>query len=282
MSIKDKIFEHKPIQELFAIVKNDFRKFDAEGLIDEGTLIKTVQWCNDRLGMPIREIREIATNVAEFKAALPLDFEKLYYVCALQVSNTMTTSMVNPWDNNVDQDIIYEASLDRESLGCVENYMVKVNRLTNTTIHNYGSWVQLDVGKASAKNCHIDCPNKKKTGKYTVEIAEDHIDTPFRAGTLYVVYIGMMKDVEGNITFPFHPLITPFYEWTIKEKILTDAIFNSDSTGLGELLNLAKQERAKAWLDAYNFTNERSYGEHVEAQRKKELRWYGQYFKYFQ
>src|SRR5687768_2719716 len=124
--INNKIFEHRPVEELFAIVKNDFKKFDAEGLIDEGTLIKTAMWCNEKMGIPIREIREIAIPVVDFKAELPLDFEKLYYICGLKATNTHVTTNVNPFDNNVDQDIIYNAHLDRESLGCVDNYRVIV------------------------------------------------------------------------------------------------------------------------------------------------------------
>jgi hypothetical protein len=92
----------------------------------------------------------------------------------------------------------------------------------------------------------------------------------------------MMKDKEGNITFPFHPLITPYYEWTIKEKVVSDAIFNSDASNLGEIFKLAQQERLKAWLDAYDFTTSKSYGEYVAMQRKKELQWYHQWFRYFQ
>ncbi len=280
--IKDKTFEHRPISQLMSIVKNDFDKLNSEGLIDEGKLVKTVMYCNDKLGLPIREVRQIAVEVNEYKAPLPLDFEKLYYVAALQVSNTMVSSQRNPWDNTFDQDIIYEASLDRESLGCVDNYTVQVNRLTNTTVHNYGSWVQLDVSPSSEKFCQIDCPNKRKKGRYTVEIHDDHIETPFRAGTLYIMYIGMMKDYEGNITFPFHPMITPYYEWSIKERILQNAIFNSDQANLGELYKVAQQERVKSWLDAFNFTTERSYGEYVNARRKRELGWYNEHFKYFQ
>ncbi len=279
--VNEKIFDHRPISELLSIVKNDFRKFDQEGLIDDGTIVKAVMACNDRLGIPIREIREAAIPVVNFKAKMPLDFEKLYYVCALQSTNTLIHQQTNPFDNNVDQDIIYEAHLDRESLGCVDNYQVTVNRLTNTTIHQYGSWVQLEVNGPD-KFCHIDCPNKRKKGKYAVTIHEDHIDCPFRAGTLYLVYIGSMKDSEGNITFPFHPLITPYYEWVIKEKVIMDAIFNSDGTGLGELLKLAQLERAKAWIDAFNITMEPGFGELVKMQRKKELQWYNQWFKYFQ
>lgn len=281
MNINNKTFSHKPINELIAIVRNDFRKFDQEGLIDEGTLVKTVMYCNQKLGLPIHQIREVAIPVDEFKAKLPLDFEKLYYVCALHATNTMIHSQRNPFDNNFDQDIIYEANLDRESLGNVENYQVIVNRITNTTVHQHGSWVTLDVNK-SDEFCHIDCPNKKKRGKYSITIKDGHIDCPFRSGTLYLMYIGMMKDDQGNITFPFHPLITPYYEWAIKEKIVSDAIFNSDGTNLGDLFKLAQQERGKAWLEAFNFTVDRGYGEFVTAQRKKELQWYNSYFKWFQ
>lgn len=281
MSINGKIFEHRPIEELFAIVKNDFSKFDNEGLIDEGTMIKTVMWCNEKLGIPIREIREVAIPVVDFKGELPLDFEKLYYICGLRATGTHVTENVNPFDNNVDQDIIYDAHLDRESLGCVDNYRVIIKRQTNTTIHNYGTWVQLDV-RGSDKHCHIDCPNKRKRGRYTIELKDDHIETPFKSGLLYMMYVGMMKDTEGNITFPFHPMITPWYEWVLKEKVITDAIFNSDAPDLGTKLQLAQQEKVKCWLDAYNITMEKSYGEYVQAQRKKELGWYSTYFKHFQ
>lgn len=280
-NINNKVFSHRPIHELMAIVKNDFRKFDSEGLIDDGTLVKTVMYCNERLGIPIREIREAAIPVSDFKAHLPLDFEKLYYVCALQATNTMVTDMVNPFDNSVDQDIVYEASLDRESLGCVQNYSVTVKRLNTTTVHNHGSWVELDIS-GNSQSCHIDCPNKRKKGKYTISIKDDHIETPFRSGMLYIMYVGMMKDEEGNITFPFHPLITPYYEWSVKEKIVSDAIFNSDGSNLGELFKLAQLEKNKAWIDAFNFTTDKAYGEYVALQRKKELSWYNQYFKWFQ
>ncbi len=281
--INNKTFDHRPIGELMAIVKNDFSKFDNEGLIDEGRLIKTVMACNHRLGIGIREIREIAIVVNEFQAELPLDFEKLYYAAALEVSNSMVTSMRNPWDNSFDQDIIYEANLDRASLGCVDNYTVNVKRETQTTVHQHGSWIELNVDKSTANDfCHIDSPNKKGRGRYTIEIKDGKLETPFRTGTIYIMYIGTMMDHEGNITFPFHPIITPYYEWSLKEKILTDAVFNSDMANLGPLLEKAERERVKAWMDAFNFTTQRSYGEYVDAKKKRELGWYHEHFKYLQ
>lgn len=286
-AINDKLFDHRPVDQLMAIVKNDLRKFDQEGLIDEGVLIKTVKYCNEKLGIPIREVREIAIPVYDFKAKLPADFERLYYVCALNATNTLIHYNQSPFDNNFDADIVYDAHLDRESLGNAANYRVVIQKETNISVHNFGHWVHLDVGKGGDKYCHIGCPNLKHDrpfhrGRYTVELDGEHIHTPFRAGILFLVYIGMMKDANGNITFPFHPLITPFYEWSLKEKILSDAIFNSDIPNIGELFKLAQLERGKAWLEAFNFTTEKEYGGYVDLQRKKELKWYNEYFKYFQ
>lgn len=279
--INNKNIDHRPINELISIVKNDLKKFDLEGLIDDGNLIKSVMYCNDKLGLRLREIREIGLPVNDFKAKLPIDFEKIFFVCALQATNTKEITLTNPFDNNFDQDIIYEASLDRESLGCVDNYRVQIKRESKNVVYHYGNWVQLEVDPKS-NYCHIDCPNKRKKGKYKVEIDGEYIHTPFKSGTLYLVYIGSMMDENGNITFPFHPLITPYYEWVLKESILTNAIFNSDSPNLGELLKLTTRNKNLAWLDAFNFTTERSYSEILDKEKKKELSWYHQWFRYFQ
>lgn len=283
MSINGRTFDHRPINELIAIVASDFRKLNAEGLIDPGSIVKHVMWCNDKLGIPIREIRQVAIPVVEFKAELPLDFEKLYYVCALQATNTMVSTNTNPFDNNVDRDIIYEAELDRESLGCVDNYRVMINRVTNTTVHTFGTWTQLDVADSSDKFCHIACPNRTKKGKYTITIKDGEIHTPFRAGMLYLMYIGMMKDEDGNILFPFHPMITPWYEWTIKYNIIIDAAFNSDINReeIEYFRKLAEKEKTMAWTDAFNFTLEKGYGEYTKLQRNRELSWYNTWFKHF-
>lgn len=279
--VPKKTFELRPIHELMSIVRNDFRKLDDEGMIDEGRVIKTIMACNDRLGIPIREIKQKCLQVEEFKAKLPLNFEKLYFVAATKATNTLVMQGRNPFDNKFDRDVIYEAELDRGALGNPDSYSVTILRNTETTVHNINTLIGLDVHPTSHSFCHISCPNMRKKGKYTVTIEDDHIITPFRCGELYIMYLGSMEDEEGNVLFPFHPLITPYYEWSIKEKVLMDCIFNADGN-YGDLYKLAQAERVKAWLDAYNITTEKGYGEYVDAQRKRELAWYNQYFKFFQ
>lgn len=275
-----KTFEHRPISELMAIVRQDLRQLDDEGLIDEGTVIKTVMACNDRLGITIRDVKQVCIPVINYKAKLPLNFEKLYYIAGLKVSNSnITITDRNPFDNTFDHDVIHEAELDRGAIGCgVEAYNVIIKRTAVTTIHNFGSWVSLEVAPNCVSYCHPFSPNTKRTGRYRIEIKDGEIITPFRSGELYMMYLGSMQDEDGNILFPFHPLITPYYEWSIKEKIVMDAVFNSDGN-YGEKLKFAQNERVKAWLDAFSITTDKSYGEYVDSQRRKELGWYNQYFK---
>lgn len=278
--INNKNFEHRPIAELMAIVRQDFRKMDDEGLIDEGTVIKTIMYCNDRLGVGIREIKQGCIPVEEFRAKLPLNFEKLFFAAALKATGTMTTIGRNPFNNNFDRDVIYEAELAREDFGDTPFYGVTIKRPTTVTVHSCGEWTSLHIGPTSQSLCHPGCPNTKFRGKYEVEIVDGHIVTPFRCGELYIMYVATMQDDQGNLLFPFHPMITPYYEWSIKEKLIMDAIFNSDTTDAA-LLQLAQREKTKAWLDAYDMTTSKAFGEYVQMQRKKELGWYNQYFSWF-
>jgi hypothetical protein len=279
--VPKKLLELRPMDELMAIVKRDLRKLDAEGLIDDGVCIKTVMACNERLGISIRDIKQICIPVHEYQAKLPLNFEKLFFVTALSATNGITVTMRNPFSNNFDRDAIYEAHVDRDSLGCPDCYGVTIKRTENITVHASTTFIELGVSPASQSHCHTSCPNTRRKGKYMVTIEDDHISTPFRSGEIYIMYLATMQDEDGHLLFPFHPLITPYYEWSVKEKIWQDTIFNSDGN-YGEQFKLAQQERVKAWLDAYNVASTKEYGEYVDMQRRKEMGWYNQYFKYFQ
>jgi len=278
--VPKKMLELRPIEDLMAIVKSDFRKMDAEGLIDEGTCVKTVMACNERLGISIRDLKQLCIPVHDYKAKLPLNFDKLFFVTALSTSNSITMSMRNPFSNNFDRDIIYEAEVDRGSLGNADSYGVVIKRTENVTVHNSMSFIELSIAPTSQSFCHISCPNVGHKGRYQVTIENDYINTPFRSGELYIMYLANMQDEDGHLLFPFHPLITPYYEWSVKEKVLMDTIFNSDGH-YGDMYKLAQTERVKAWLDAFNVTATKEYGEYVDMQRKKEMKWYNEYFKYF-
>lgn len=284
MSINGKTFDHRPVNELFAIVRGDLRRYDEQGLIDDGNLIKTVMYCNDKLGIPIREIKQVCIPIEDFKGELPLNFEKLYFVCALKATNTGVHTLRNPFDNSFDSDIIKEVDIDRGIMGNQQTVSIVIKRESKTFMHQQSMWIPLSLHASSSNLCHVSCPNLRKNGRYEIEIKDDIIHTPFRSGELYMMYLGIMEDEDGNVLFPFHPMITPYYEWVIKEKILMDALFNDDESfeKTQALLKIAQAERLKAFTDAWNITLEKGYGEYVEMQRKKELKYYNQYFKFLQ
>lgn len=280
--INNTTIQHRPIKELMSIVKQGpLRKLDDEGLIDEGRLIKVVKYCNDRLGILIREVKQRVIAVENFEGTLPLDFEKLYFTCALSCTNSTMINHRNPFNNNFDRDVIYEADIDRDSFGGTPNYNVTINRISSVEVKAFTNYIHLNLTPSSLPLCHLDCPNNRRPGRYEIDIHDGKVTTPFKTGELYMMYLGMMKDEEGSILFPFHPIITPWYEWMVIEAVLIDAIFNSDGN-YGELLKTAQIEKAKAWLDAFNFTIEKEYGAYVRGQRQKELKFYNQYFKFFQ
>ena len=221
----DKVFELRPVKELLAIVKNDLKTFDDEGLIDMGKVIKTIMYCNEKLGLYIRDIKEVAIKVDNFMAELPVDFDKLYFAAALDCTNSGIATLRSALDNNVDQDVIYKASLDRESLGCADHYMVKIERKGIQIPYYQSQWVPLGINRNSSGQCHSECPNLRKPGRYEVQVVHRDIRTPFRTGTLYIIYVGLMVDEEGNTLYLFHSLITPYYACALKEKILSDADF---------------------------------------------------------
>lgn len=280
--VPKKTLELRPMKELMAIVKTDLKKLDAQGLVDNGTCVKVIMACNDRLGLSIRDVKQVCIPVHDYKAKLPLNFEKLFYVTALSATNGIVMNMRNPFDNNFDRDIIYEAEVDRGSLGNADSYGVVIKRSTETTVHNSMSFIGLDINPQSQPYCHISSPHLNGGhGKYSVTIEDDYIRTPFRSGEIYIMYLATMQDEEGLLLFPFHPLITPYYEWSIKEKVLMDCIFNSEGAEYANLFKLAQSERVKAWLDAFNVTSSKEYGDYLEMQKKRELKWYNQYFRYF-
>lgn len=275
------IFEYKPIEEFIAMVKGQLKTLDSQGLVEDLDIISSVMYCNDKLGVSIQKIQECIIPIEEFRGIKPRNFQKIYYLAALTTSNTMVANMRNPFDNNFDRRIIYDVKVDRGSFGCADCYNVTINRGTDTIIQTYHTWYDLGVSSENKNLLHMSSPNGRRTGKYTVKFEGDDIITPFRRGELYMMYISNMSDNEGNLLFPFHPLVTPWYLWYTIEQIVTKAAFNSDLNN-GDLPSLATRNKSLAWLDAYNFTQSEPYNTFLDKKRKRELGWYNKYFKLFQ
>lgn len=266
------------LDEVIASVKEDFHSFDDMGLIDKSRIIKTVLWCNEKLGIPIHKTKEVFLKVRDYKAELPLNFWKVNYVCALETGSFNISGYRDPFNNTVTEQMKCEAEMCTYVEGCTTKCSpLIIKRDQGVEVFRYSHWTELSLSKSSSAFADKYCFNKPRC-KYTIDIDEEEIATPFREGELYMMYTSTMEDEDGNILVPFHPLITSWYEWSIKEKILQDLIFNSDADAAG-LLKLAQQEKAKYWLDAWNFQMEPEYRQAQKWQAQKEANFYTKYHK---
>ena len=268
------------LSKIIASVRNDFSAFDNQGFIDESRIIKTVALCNEKLGIRIRDKKECFIPVRNFHAELPADFGKVIFTCALHTTSFGIANYRDPFNNTVTLDMKEEAkcvaSLNVITQGGQRNCPMQIIKRCGTELHTtYTNLIPLTLSKTSDNYKDQFCFNKR--GKYTIDINEEQMDLPFREGELYFMYFTNLQNEDGEIMVPFHPLISNWYEWCIKEKILQDMMFNSDADVVNKL-KYASQEKGKYWLDALSFVSDPFYKELQEIQHRKELNFYNQYY----
>lgn len=268
------------LSKIIASVKNDFSAYENQGFIDESRIIKTIALCNEKLGIRIRDKKECFLPVRNFHAELPADFGKVAFTCAIETNSFGISNYRDPFNNTVTLDMREEArcqaSLNVLTQGCQNDCPLQVIKRCGTDlVTTYTNLIPLSLTKASDNYKDPFCFNKK--GKYAIDINEETIDLPFREGELYFMYFTNLQNENGELMVPFHPLISNWYEWCIKEKILQDMLFNSDGDIVNKL-KYASSEKAKYWLDALSFVSDPFYKELQQIQHRKELAFYDQYY----
>lgn len=274
--------QYIPLSKILASVRNDLPAADNQGFIDESRIIKIIALCNEKLGIRIREKKECFLPVRNFHAQLPLDFWKVVYTAAIETTSFGISNYRDPFNNTVTLEMKAEAycraSLEVISQGCVRDCPMRVIKRCGTDLQTtYTNLIPLSLSKNSDNYRDNFCWNG--AGKYTIDINEETIDLPFREGELYFMYFTNLLNENGEIMVPFHPLISNWYEWCIKEKIYEDMMFNSDGDVVNKL-KYAKQEKAKYWLDALSFVTDPFYKELEQIQKRKEMKFYNEYFNF--
>ena len=274
-----KKFEYIQMSQLMASVKGDLPSFKDNGFIDEGNLVKTVMWCNEKLGMPIKRMRETVLKVRNYRTELPLTFQKVIYVAALHHTSFGTSQFKDAFDNFVDLADPDSVQVNEITLACENVKFPVIKRRLGSMYREYTHWTELKLSPASYVYTDSSCINNRVHGKYTINVTDQEIETPFREGELYMMYWEHLMDDDGNILVPFHPLITPWYEWCVKEKILLYAMMNSEADVVNKL-KVVQAEKTKSWIDAWNITTEPEYKQLHEYEKRKEMEMWRHYYKW--
>jgi len=274
--------KYRSFETLMADVTDDLELFEAEGFIDPSKYIKVAKKINADLGIDIQQEKEVLLEVDDYKANLPNDFYLLNFglVCSKK-SVSIDTPKLTYEEVQVDR---CDAGSPKYSCGgceivktneCCNNYKV-VQRIETKTIE-FTELDLLKLNQASRKYCSSGCRNLTSDSVNTAQIQKDWIYTSFCSGNLYLNYMGIMEDEDGNLLVLDHPLVNDYYEYSIKARILENAILNKEP-GLSDIYGLTKQLEKQERTRAHLLKNMPEYSDIREAILYNRRRAYDRYY----
>lgn len=85
------------------------------------------------------------------------------------------------------------------------------------------------------------------------QIKNGFIYTSIDCGKIYLSYLGSLEDEDGNLLVLDHPKINEYYEWAIKERLLSNLYLNGDD--FIQRLQFTQKELSEAKQSAHSIIN---------------------------
>lgn len=163
----------------------------------------------------------------------------------------------------------------RVFMNCKGDCYELVQMVNTTTYKSYSQLLQVRILEnpesieCGCPNLYMDCPN-------TAWIKDGYIYTNFPTGHLYISYQGMLEDDDGNLLIPQHDMITEYYEYAIKQRILENLMMNDEP--VGQKLQLVEARLRAARNYALSIVNTPNFS---EMKRLWQANRNAQYTKYY-
>jgi len=152
-------------------------------------------------------------------------------------------------------------------------------QMVNTT--TYQSYTQLTEVKIleNPESVTCGCPNLYSNSPNTAWIQNGWIYTNFPTGKLYISYQGMLEDDDGNLLVPQHDMITEYYEYALKQRILENLIMNDEP--VGQKLQLVEVRLRAARNYALSIVNTPNFSEMKQVWEMNRKAQYAKYYNMF-
>jgi len=294
-------FRYRTFDQLMQEIAVDLSSYNAESVIEPAELIKVAQKCNYLLGLKINQVKETILDVDCGKAKLPADFE---YLNVALLCNHYT--VVNPLVSNGIQsrDIVTFNADTSGSCECVTAdtacatinpdpwFQNKVYSLCDNTVNvkvvqeckyerrEFTSFEKLYMHPSVEVTAF--CMNKqfRNCGNHG-SIRDGFIYTSAESCKIYINYLGAMEDAEGNLLVLDHPLINEYYEYALKERILTNLYINGEPD-IERRLQFVQNELRRVKREALSIAYMPDYKELVQVIEGRKLEMYHRYVEPFQ
>lgn len=275
--------------QLMSSIESDMSTFADEGMINRGIAIKVVRRVNEDLGLKINREREHIVEVKNHKADLPADFQYLqlalmsgtkheYHTNAGESLGNLTEEHDTPIQLPVTS-LCDPLSAGQQTNDCGGKFYV--TQRYQERVVNHTDLHQVRLTPSSMRFCADNSPHHYHNGaEYHIDIEEGFITTSFEEGTLYLSYLSDMVDLSGNVLVLDHPLLTEYYEYSVKKHLLENWMLNSNADVANKLIYI-KNELKDARLRALNFVNTIEYSQIREFYQQNRLQFAKKYYRMF-
>lgn len=290
--------KYMTFSQLMSSVESDMESFADSGMVDRSKYIKTIRKVNSDLGVRINQEKEVLLDIKNYRTTLPDDFEHLQL--ALLCEETPTRCQIVSPSPDAPK-LISCLDTDSETFNPCASCPTSCPEGSSTTICGqcykvyqkvdydltlaYSTKVPVKLTKRSHAYCSSNCLNSMLNSdkyKYTLDI-DDRVITlsGVKEGKVYINYITDMVNEDNEILLVNHPLLTDYYEYSVKEKMLENYMLNNDSDVSSKLKYIIEQKKL-ARIDAMNFVYMPEFTEITAYQKAKRENFYNRFFKQFE
>jgi hypothetical protein len=123
------------------------------------------------------------------------------------------------------------------------------------------------------------CPNLYVKCPENAWIQGDFLFTNMDTANIYISYQGQLEDSEGNLLIPQHDILTEYYEYAVKQRILENLIMNDEP--VGQKLKIVEERLRVARIRALNLVRTPNFAEMKEMWWTNRKAQYGKYYDMF-
>lgn len=236
--------KYRTFGDLLDAVRGSMPKQDINGFIDEGELIPIAQNVNKYLTVSINQTKEDVFVIDNYRVKLPDDFYLLNFSLACSQHEVSWKSIDNITVHAESKCICSCSGTDSETeLTITKDCKDRVVKWKNNQL----------IKIVDPQFIRTDCPNKQCNSIITGYIKNGYLWLNVETGHIYLNYASVMEDDNGELLVLDHDLVNPYYEYSLKKRILENMLYKGEDVGNILKYTIGELRNAKIIAESVNF-----------------------------